>query len=395
MAADATPGAAASMAMMATAIIAGRRPIRVAIAVLPTRSYIGKKWSILEVNSGTPEWLRAACGARERRGRPIALLAVVAPEAVEHGEDARGADRVAPLERPARVVESKRHARVDVLGRADALAEREARLVHELADDAAQHEARRAADPLDVAPERGEEALGGGRRGAGGRGRAGELDERADRRGGEEADVAVERHGVAQGDARTVALDRDATHRGAHLPAGLPRRRAQLLGQRFVARDRERPVASTGRRRVGVLGPVRAVLGVLVPAAAGLAAVAPRGRHALGERGGPPARLAVGLLVERLRDLEADVDAHEIHQLERAHREAAAQPADAVHLLRGGQALLHEPQRLQPERAVAAVDQEAGDVGGLDRVLAHRLAGGAGTLDGLLGGRLACHHLDQ
>ena len=46
-----------------------------------------------------------------------------------------GADRVAPRERPARPVEPEAHRGVDVLGAADPAAERERRLVHELADD--------------------------------------------------------------------------------------------------------------------------------------------------------------------------------------------------------------------------------------------------------------------
>ena len=36
-----------------------------------------------------------------------------------------------------------------------------------------------------------------------------------------------------------------------------------------------------------------------------------------------------------------------------------------------------EPQRLERERPVAAVHEEAGAVGGVDHVLAHRLAGRA------------------
>ena len=52
---------------------------------------------------------------------------------------------------------------VDVRGAADALAERERRLVDQLADDPAEHEPGRVADPLGVLAERGEEALGGAR----------------------------------------------------------------------------------------------------------------------------------------------------------------------------------------------------------------------------------------
>ena len=117
-------------------------------------------------------------------------------------------------------------------------------------------------------------------------------------------------------------------------PARLARGVGQRLGQRREAGDHDEPaVAAAGLRRRRVLGAVRLVAGVLVPAAAGLAAEAPRRRLARGERRRAPARLAEGLVVERLRDLEADVDADEVHQLERAHPEAAAEAADAVDLL--------------------------------------------------------------
>ena len=88
---------------------------------------------------------------------------------VEDREDVLGADRLAPGERPARMVEPEHHPDVDVLARAHALADGEARLVDELGDDAPEHEARRVADPRGAQAERGEErldALGGERRGA-------------------------------------------------------------------------------------------------------------------------------------------------------------------------------------------------------------------------------------
>ena len=65
--------------------------------------------------------------------------------AVEHREDVLGADRLAPRERAARMVEAEHHPDVDVLARADALADGEARLVDELGHDAPEHEARRVA----------------------------------------------------------------------------------------------------------------------------------------------------------------------------------------------------------------------------------------------------------
>ena len=154
---------------------------------------------------GTPsaQWVGAAVARPHRaqqRGRgAVALLAVLVAEGGQHAEHRRGADRVAPLERAARVVEAEHHAGVDVLGGADAVAEREARLVDELAHDPAEHEPGRVADPLDVAAERGEERLGGARGGVRGRRAARELDEPAERRGGEEAGRAPSGSSSASG----------------------------------------------------------------------------------------------------------------------------------------------------------------------------------------------------
>ena len=58
-----------------------------------------------------------------------------------------------PADGPARVVQAELEARVHVLRRADALADREHRLVDELRDDPAEHEARRVLDPLGVEAE--------------------------------------------------------------------------------------------------------------------------------------------------------------------------------------------------------------------------------------------------
>ncbi len=66
-----------------------------------------------------------------------------------------------------------------------------------------------------------------------------------------------------------------------------------------------------------------------------------------------PARLVEALLPERLRDLEVDVDPDQVHELERPHPEAAADPHDAVDLVVGGDPLAQQPQRLERERARA------------------------------------------
>ena len=150
----------------------------------------------------------------------------------------------------------------------------------------------------------------------------------------------------------------------------------QLVGEHAVAGDHDEPVAAPARRRLRVVGAV-GLVAVVVLAAPGLAAVAPGGDHPRGDRRRAPARLAEAQLVEARETVEADVDPDEVLQLERAHAEAGAQPADAVDLLDGRDALAEQPQRLQPERPVAAVHEEARAVGGEDHALAHRLAGRA------------------
>ena len=139
---------------------------------------------------------------------------------------------------------------------------------------------------------------------------------------------------------------------------------SRWCGDLVLARDHdEAPVAAAGLRRRRVGGrPGR----VGVPALAGLAAVAAARGELRGQRRGAPARL-VRLGVEGRGDRGADVHADEVHQREGAHPEAAGAAADAVHLLGGGEPLLHDPQRLEREGPVAAVDQEAGAVAGLDR----------------------------
>ena len=67
------------------------------------------------------------------------------------------ADLIGPCERSAGIVEPEHHAGVDVLGRADAFAEREGALVDHLAEDALEHAAGRGPDF----------GIGGGRRAGG------------------------------------------------------------------------------------------------------------------------------------------------------------------------------------------------------------------------------------
>ena len=118
-------------------------------------------------------------------------------------------------------------------------------------------------------------------------------------------------------------------------------------------------------------------------------------RHPLLDRVRLPARLAEAELVERLRDLEADVDPDHVHQLERPHPEAPAEAADPVDLVVRRDPLLQQPQRLGVERPAAAVDEESRAVGGEDHALAHRLAQLARAVDGRLARVDPRDHLDE
>ena len=128
---------------------------------------------------------------------------------------------------------------------------------------------------------------------------------------------------------------------------------------------------------VGVVAPMTPSPRVVVVPAARLAAEAPGLHHARLDHAGAPARLVEALLPERLRDLEADVDPDQVHQLERPHPEASAHAHDPVDRRVVGDALGQQLERLHPERAGAPVGQEAGAVARDDHALAHALAGDA------------------
>src|SRR4051794_11820594 len=339
--------------------------------------------------------------AQQRRGA-VALLAQFVAQRVEDGEHVVGTDRLAPGQGAARLVEPQDHAVVDVLRRSHALGDRERALVDDLADDPSHDQPGGVGDPGRALAERREERL----RARGGlvhrARRAGELDER--RRLERRENVESGRRAVAALQAVQRA-SRAQQHGGAlarlgprpavdgqprflaagvlaHLEAGLRGARAQVGGDAQPSGDRhDAAVAAARRRRLWI---VVVVAGVLVPAVAALAPQPPGGDHARAQGRGAPARLAEAELVEGDRDLVADVDAHEVLQLERAHAKAGCAD-DGVDGLDVGDALLQESQRLEAERPVAAVDQEARAVGGVDDALAHRLAGGARDLQRLVG----------
>src|SRR5436305_12716232 len=97
--------------------------------------------------------------AAQQGRRPVTRVVQLGEQPVDGGKGVLEADRAAPLDRPARVVQAERQAGVDIIGGADSLADRERRLVHELADHPAEHEARRIRHPLGVEPAAAEEAL--------------------------------------------------------------------------------------------------------------------------------------------------------------------------------------------------------------------------------------------
>src|SRR5207302_1741401 len=92
---------------------------------------------------------------------------------------------------------------------------------------------------------------------------------------------------------------------------------------------------------------------VLVVAATRLAPVHTRGDVTGRDGRGPPAGLPEALFEEALGDLQAGVDADEVHQLERPHAKAALHAADAVDLLDASDALRQQAQCLQAEGSVA------------------------------------------
>ena len=247
-----------------------------------------------------------------------------------------------------RVVEPEGHAGVHVDRRSDSLPDGEGRLVHELAHHPAQHEPASVPDPFGVEAERGAEGLRGSRRVLGGGGRSGQLRQPGGRQGRADQDA---------GGVRAARLGREA--RGAAGVDGRSPVRIDLQPElasavaqlgRGAGHPHRRGVAG-GLERPRILTAVATLAAVLVPTAPRLAPQAPRGHHARLKRARLPARLPEGERGEGLGDLVAHVDPHEVHQLERAHAKAAAQAADAVHLLGRRDSLLHDPQRLGPERA--------------------------------------------
>ena len=255
------------------------------------------------------------------------------------------ADLVGPRERPERVVHAELHAVVDVGGGADALADRERALVDDLGDDAAEDEARRVGDPRRSAARgpskkprcaRGDSAVAavrvsstiadGRQRVEAGGGAA--LVERLQRALGARAARAARPAAAAR-------PRRPARTRGS---ATAPRRRPRRRPSQPASSASARSSSAIGRKPLMTTGPPTpagtpgfggsgssagaAAVVIGVPALTGLAPEAPGVDHLRAQRRRAPARLAEAQLVERLGDLEADVDPYEVLQLERPHPEA-------------------------------------------------------------------------
>src|SRR6478752_4103856 len=135
-----------------------------------------------------------------------------------------------------------------------------------------------------------------------------------------------------------------------------PRRDRRSVETGFRARE---------RRIHGAARPVR----VSVEALPGRTAEMPVGHKPLLDRRRAQAVGPAEALPDAGRGSERDVDAGQVHELERTHRKARGAHR-AVDPLGAGIAGFEHPQRLDGERPVDPVDDEARGVGGPDRGLA-------------------------
>ena len=221
--------------------------------------------------------------AQQRRGA-VALLAELAAQRVEHREhDARRRSPRAHANGPRGWLSPSTMPSSTSSARADALADREARLVDELGDDPPEHEAGRVAHPRRVQAERGEavlRALGRQRRrssvlrasstspvASSGASTWKPTRDRRRRRGraASRPRTAARRAALQRGARRAAAVERSATGSRpparpvAHVEAGLRAPRAQLArdGTSPRGHDERALVAAAGARA----GPPRAPRG--------------------------------------------------------------------------------------------------------------------------------------
>ena len=270
-----------------------------------------------------------------------------------------------------------------------------------------EHQPGRVADPRDVLAQRGEEALGGAsaaeRAMSGPRVSSTRL---ASSSGGSAwkptalppgSSAASEpaaqqmacgrRPGAARRAPRRAGQIEDQERRlavlrpraGAHLPARLAAAAPQLVRRARLAGDHDSPSPPPARRaardRAGGAPP--APPGSRSSRARSCARCSPAATVRARDRRRPPARLAEALLVEeRETSRPASTPTRSISSNGPMRKPPPSRQMRSISSS-GGDPLLQQPQRLEPERAVAAVDEEARPVGGVDHVLAHRLAGRA------------------
>src|SRR2546429_4188103 len=100
-------------------------------------------------------------------------------------------------------------------------------------------------------------------------------------------------------------------------------------------------------------------------------------------------------LEEMVRDREPHVEAHEVGELERAHRMVVSELHRLVDVLRRGDTLLEHAHRFEPERDPQPAGGEPGRILHDDGLLAERPREGDRPLDGPGGGLWVRHYLDE
>src|SRR5690606_36517114 len=155
----------------------------------------------------------------------------------------------------------------------------------------------------------------------------------------------------------------------------------------------ESPVETHRLDRRAPRAPLRPRCSVLVEALAGLAAELAGADH-LAEQGGGPELLAE-LFVEVVEDREADVEADEVAELERAHRVAVAELHRFIDVLRARDAALEHADGFDAEDHAEAAGREAREVFDDDRLLADARRERARRLDGRVGRAQAAHDLEE
>ena len=102
-----------------------------------------------------------------------------------------------------------------------------------------------------------------------------------------------------------------------------------------------------------------------------------------------------GLLIQGLHDVDHDVDADGVGQLQRAHGQVVAQLARLVDVLIGTDVLAGQDGGLVHHRAHDAVGDEHGHVADGDELLAQAAGQGLAALDGVGGGVIGVDDLDE